>query len=555
MIQLPRVFLNSLLAVLFLLLYGCLQVPAPAAMDTPAPTATATIPPLTLSGPETTPNSPRPYPATLTLETAQQGIRAVVDAPSTITSLADVQLIIAKHTQLARDAGLSFDHMAVKYVAADQRWFLVPVESGGMIAGWLEIADPTSQSGWRFGEQPTWDSQYHPSTDTYQYGLPALHDPGNHFEIGFRNGFPVLIEVTPSDTPQYWNNIAQKTTMLVEGAVLPTEIPIPEGLTTVPDGYSAVRNPDGSWGYGAGTEAIVSIPNLTVDGAGAHFSLEGRTIDIPAGEIQERIQVGQEGALQIYDYDMYGFYGIEFAWHIGQNVWIRAADIRQSHRECIPNYITVQTREQLAALFDLEKLVMSPFPADTYFPPLDKRDPDYMSQRGKNMDETADFNFFNPFGKVTDMAQSPFRFVNFILLTKGEGRKSDTWILTEQVYNPADGTFSLLHFGFDKFDEKPGFLDRGLSTLFWSMDPPHIVLPDYAIFSGMVFPGYESCDGVYCNQLDFFIKNNYWDAETGLLPEIQRLVEVWLTTGKVPDELERLVNIYWIAYIMTKTGP
>lgn len=38
MIQLPRVFLNSLLAVLFLLLYGCLQVPAPAAMETPAPT-------------------------------------------------------------------------------------------------------------------------------------------------------------------------------------------------------------------------------------------------------------------------------------------------------------------------------------------------------------------------------------------------------------------------------------------------------------------------------------------------------------------------------------
>jgi hypothetical protein len=158
----------------------------------------------------------------------------VVDAPSTITGLADVQVIIAKHTQLARDAGLSFDHMAVKYVATEQRWFLVPVDSGGTtIAGWLEIADPTSQSGWRFGEQPTWDSQYHPSTDTYQYGLPALHEPANHFELGFANGFPILIEVTPSSTPQYWNNIVQKTTLLVEGAVLPTETPPPTLVPTL----------------------------------------------------------------------------------------------------------------------------------------------------------------------------------------------------------------------------------------------------------------------------------------------------------------------------------
>jgi hypothetical protein len=486
---------------------------------------------------------------------AQQGISAVVDAPPSITGLADVQLIIAKHTQLARDAGLSFDHMAVKYVAADQRWFLVPVESGGTIAGWLEIADPTSQSGWRPAEQPTWDSQYHPSTDTYQYGLPALHDPGNHFEIGFRNGFPVLIEVTPTGTPQYWNNIAQKTTLLVEGAVLPTEIPIPEGLTTVPDGYSAVHNPDGSWGYGAGVGAEVSIPNLTVDASGAHFSLEGRTIDIPTNEMKDRIQVGQEGALQIYDYDMYGFYGIEFAWLAEQNVWIKAADIRQSHRECIPDYITVQTREQLAALFDLEKLVMSPFPADTYFPPLDKVIIDYQHAHG-NYDTTKDFSFYTPFGKVTDMAQSPFRFVNFILLTKGEGRKFDTYILTEQVYNPADNTFSLLHFGFDEFEPHlPETAGRGLSTLLWSMDPPHILLPAYSAYRTIPFPGYESCNGPACNQMEFFIEHNFFNAATGQLPEIQRLVEVWLTTGKIPNELESLVNIGFMEYIMTKTGP
>ena len=180
-----------------------------------------------LFGPETTPISPRPYPSILTVETANTGMVSVVDAPPSITGLADVQAIIAKHTQLAQDAGLSFDHMAVKYVAAEQRWFLVPVASDGTtIAGWLEIADATSQSGWRFGEQPTWDSQYHPSTDTYQYGLPSLHDSANHFQLGYNNGFPILIEVTATGIPQYWNNIEQKTTLLVEGAVLPTETPV-----------------------------------------------------------------------------------------------------------------------------------------------------------------------------------------------------------------------------------------------------------------------------------------------------------------------------------------
>jgi len=224
---------------LLALLSGCSASSAPSPTDfqptlTPSgPETTTTIQPLTLSGPETTPIVPRPYPAVLTLETAAQGISAVVDAPSSITGLADVQAIITKHTQLARDKGLSFDHMAIKYVAAEQRWFLVPVTSDGMITGWLEIADATSQSGWRFAEQPTWDSQYHPSTDTYQYGLPALHDPANHFETGFANGFPILIEVTASGTPQYWNNIVQKTTLLVEGAPLPTETPTPEA-TQIP---------------------------------------------------------------------------------------------------------------------------------------------------------------------------------------------------------------------------------------------------------------------------------------------------------------------------------
>jgi len=322
----------------------------------------------------------------------------------------------------------------------------------------------------------------------------------------------------------------------------PTEIPIPQGLENVPEGYSAVRNPDGTWGYGVGANAKTSIPDLMVDTTGAHFRLDGKAIDIAPADIPARIQVGQAGALQIYDYDKYGFYGIEYAWVADQNIWIKAADIRQSHRTDIPNYITVQTRAQLEALFNREELVMAPFPKDTYFPPLNKLSIDYWiydEQRDKN--STADFNYFYPFGKVTDISKSPFRAVNFILLQKGEGRKFDTWIVTEQVFNPADGTFSLLHFGFDKYGEKPGFLDKGLSMLMMDTDPGEIMLPEYLYVPDNMIFDYKSCNDFSCNTANWLITNNYWNLTTDEFSQIKQMDQTWISTGKVPDELTHLL--------------
>ena len=52
--------------------------------------------------------------------------------------------------------------------------------------------------------------------------------------------------------------------------------------------------------------------------------------------------------------------------------------------------------------------------------------------------------------------------------------------------------------------------------------------------------------------MDYFIENNSWDPQTGYLLEVQRLIQTWLSTGKVPIELERLINIYWQAHITAK---
>ena len=135
-----------LILTLIFYLIACQPVPGG---DTAPAVFTPTLP---LSGSETTFNSSRQFPSSLTVEMAKQGMAAVVDAPASIMGLPEVQLIIAKHTQLVRAAGLSFDYMAVKYAPADERWFLVLVKSDGTtIAGWLQIAILTSQSGafWR----------------------------------------------------------------------------------------------------------------------------------------------------------------------------------------------------------------------------------------------------------------------------------------------------------------------------------------------------------------------------------------------------------------------
>jgi hypothetical protein len=214
----------------------------------------------------------------------------------------------------------------------------------------------------------------------------------------------------------------------------------------------------------------------------------------------------------------------------------------------IPNYITVQTREQLDALFDLEKLVLPPFPKDTYFPPLDKIIVDYQSEA--NMNPASEFSNINPIGKITDLSKSPLRFVNYILLQKGEGRQYDTYIVTEQVYNPADGTFSLLHSGFDAFEPVTSTsTGRGLGTLWSFTDSPKILLPVYQGSVAVLDPTLPCY--TYCNQLAYYKEHNLIDANAQM-PEIKQWIDLWLTTGKLPKDIEHIVLISAQFYIGQK---
>lgn len=191
-----------------------------------APTLAPEIPSATPSGPEATPIAASSYPSSVSVEQITNARTLITDAPSTITSDPEVQAIINKHKELAQQAGLTFDHMEAEYVVSISRWYIYPADSQGNIVGWLQIEDPTSQTGWRYAEQPTWDSQFHPSQDKFQFGLPDLRDPQDHFEMVVINGFPILVEVTPDGKPQYWNNITMKQIMAVDGAEIQGPKPI-----------------------------------------------------------------------------------------------------------------------------------------------------------------------------------------------------------------------------------------------------------------------------------------------------------------------------------------
>ena len=278
-------------------------------------------------------------------------------------------------------------------------------------------------------------------------------------------------------------------------------------------------------------------------------------VTLTRDQLKSRIRIGQGDVLQMYDSDVTW---IDFAWDTEQNNWLKASDILQPDRNFEmetmlvnpEHYIRVQTRAQLEAIFSREKLVLPPFSSDTYFPPLDKVITDYQTRSSTNND-AADFCFRRPFGtmKLEDVyTKKPIRPVNFIILEAGEGRTVNTYIVTTQVYNPADGTFSLLHYGTDEFDTHLDILQRVSAD----SDGWRLLLPVYKNLIRMM-PGAGPC-GTQCNQIAWLIEHQYIDAN-GNLPEIRRLVDVWLATGKVPAELEGLILISWGGWYYNPPAP
>jgi len=103
-------------------------------------------------------------------------------------------------------------------------------------------------------------------------------------------------------------------------------------------------------------------------------------------------------------------------------------------------------------------------------------------------------------------------------------------LMTEQVYNPDDGSFSLLHFSVDWGDST--YFVEGLKST-WDVK------------SGYLLPIYNGVKPEYVAQrnsrpqLGYLWKAGYLEAD-GNTPKIKSLITQWLTSGHVPEELEKI---------------
>jgi len=272
--------------------------------------------------------------------------------------------------------------------------------------------------------------------------------------------------------------------------------------------------------------------SYTYDAKGLHITVaEGRVIDILQNEIADKLVIGVFDNLQILNTDKTL---AAWAYDKENKVWIDGTTVIQPNMYNVEGYIHIQTWDDLQELTRKEKLVLIAFPPDTYFPPLDQIFVDYENTE-INDKFGQPFNFWNPLGSVTDLNKAPIRRVNFILVKAGEGRRFDDYIVSEQVFNPQDGTFSILNFGFSEFEQ-----DYGWGTLQHYLETPDkFLLPGYMYFQEVL--GGAECYTI-CNEVDYLKSIGAFDAE-GNLPEIKALLREWFSTGRVPDKLESFLHV------------
>jgi len=284
-------------------------------------------------------------------------------------------------------------------------------------------------------------------------------------------------------------------------------------------------------------ELLKELPSgsYSYDANGLHITVvEGQVVDIPQDQIKDRIKNGQASPLQIYNE---AGSAILYAYDAENKVWVDAAKVLQPDRSnpdnYMENYIKIQTWDDFKELVRKEKMVLPPFPPNTYFPPLDKIFRNYDGPRSVFGGLDAEFNYDSPFGSLPENMQAPFRFVNFIILEKNESERRsyyDSIIYTEQVYNVDDGSFSLLHFG-------P--LDISNSRIINEVLDD--TKEDYGVYS---LPVRYLADDVFWRpwfqySLRYLRENGYLNP-SGEMPRVEQLVNEWLSSGHVPPELESI---------------
>ena len=166
-------------------------------------------------------------------------------------------------------------------------------------------------------------------------------------------------------------------------------------------------------------------------------------------------------------------------------------------------------------------MVLTPFnPAETYFPELDKMNTVVYDKNTANT--SFEFNYDYPFGRLPEDMQSPFRFVNFINIGNGK-----SYGFTEQIYNPKDGSFTLIHGVLDNIEPRVAAMLIRITN--FAADK-RFILPSYSIN--------EQIDASWVQSTTTYLKANGYMDSSGNMPKIKEWINEWITTGYLSSKIE-----------------
>ncbi len=187
---------------------------------------------------------------------------------------------------------------------------------------------------------------------------------------------------------------------------------------------------------------VIAMSNARLDALGLHLTMDSGEVIFTSDQLSKQAYLGQDNVYQIRDEDNKN---VLFAYDKETNTFLDASKYIQKDNSDPEKYIQVANWEELKALWAKEKMFMIPFDPDkTYFPELDKIYLDYENWSESSLNE---YSYTNPFGHLPRGMDEPFEFVNFVRMARDKTMigSVDTYLVSQQTFNPDDKSFSVLH--------------------------------------------------------------------------------------------------------------
>lgn len=279
---------------------------------------------------------------------------------------------------------------------------------------------------------------------------------------------------------------------------------------------------------------LADMENTKYDKDGLHITLPGgEVIVLTNTDLEKGMYNGQDNVLQYRDE---ANQNVIYAFDPENKTFLEASKYIQKDSKNIEGYIIVENWDELKSIWAKEKMFLIPFdPEKTYFPPSDKIKRDY--DNWENPEWSSEYNYSMPFGVVPEGMESPFRSANYVIMREftDSGKPILTYNISQQVFNPDDDSFSVLHFVRGNYNALFKDIQEALASNTFML--PYLKL------------NAERLTHPALNTLVNYLKLNGLIENNGNMPIVQNLVSEWFDNRHVPIKLESIPLDFRLGYI------